>query len=266
MMKERRRKNMGKNMDCMDFTGKVAIITGAGSKRGIGVATARMLAGYGCSVVLADIDGAGSAENAKSIDAEYGDGRAMAVKVDLTGEDSIRAMVKTVMDKFGRIDILVNNAGISIPHDYKEISVDEWNKVLSINLTSQFITCREILPIMQKQKYGRVINVGSVSGRDGGHHGGAHYVTTKGAAMSLSKHFAKQVAEDGVTVNTVAPGQCLTDGGGLKLEDRRPNPNCPMLRRGEASEIAGAIVFLASGLSSYITGITIDVNGGLYMP
>lgn len=251
----------------MEFTfkGKVAIVTGAGSKRGIGVATARMFANFGGDVVIADIDEAGAIENAKSIEAEYGT-KALPVKVDLTSEESIKAMVKTVLDKFGKIDILVNNAGISIPHSFTEISLEEWNKVLAVNLTSQFLTCREIIPIMQKQKWGRVINVGSVSGRDGGHHGGAHYVTTKGAAMSLSKHFAKNVALDGVTVNTVAPGQCLTDGGGLKLEDRKPNPNCPMLRRGEASEIAGAIIFLASDLASYITGITIDVNGGLYMP
>lgn len=249
----------------MDFTGKVAIVTGAGSKRGIGIATCKMLAGYGCDVVVADVDEAGSAENAAAIEAEYGT-KALAIKVDLTSEEDIKSLVKTVMDKFGRIDILVNNAGISVPNYFTDITLAEWNKVLAVNLTSMFLTCREILPIMQKQKYGRVINLASVSGRDGGHHGGAHYVTTKGAAVSLSKHFAKQVAEDGVTVNAVAPGQCLTDGGNFKLEDRRPNPNCPMLRRGEASEIAGAIVFLASDLASYITGATVDVNGGLYMP
>jgi NAD(P)-dependent dehydrogenase (short-subunit alcohol dehydrogenase family) len=252
-------------MDYMNFKDKVAIVTGAGSKRGIGNATCRMLAGYGCDVVLADIDETGAVENAKSIDAEYGR-KAIAVKVDLADENSIKEMVKTVMAKFGRIDILVNNAGISIPHNYTEISLEEWNKVVSINLSSMFLCTREILPIMQKQKYGRVVNISSVSGRDGGHHGGAHYVTTKGAAVSLAKHFAKQVGADGVTVNCVSPGQCLTDGGGLKLEDRKPNPNCPMLRRGTADEIAAAIVFLASKGASYITGVNLDVNGGLYMP
>ena len=246
-----------------DFTGKVAIVTGSGSKRGIGAATAKMLADYGSNVVLADMDLEGAVLNAKEITEKYSV-KTLPVKVDLTSEESIIDMVKTVMDKFGRIDILVNNAGISVPHHFTEISLDEWNKVLAVNITSQFLTCREILPIMQKQKYGRVINIGSVSGLDGGHHGGAHYVTTKGASSSLSRHLARAVAVDGVTVNTVAPGQCLTDGGGLILEDRKPNPNCAMLRRGEASEIAAGIVFLASEGASYITGVTLDVNGGLY--
>ncbi len=252
-------------MNFMDFTGKVAIITGAGSKRGIGNATARQLAEYGCDVVIADIDEAGARKNADAIVKDFGT-KAIPVAVDLASEDSIKTMIKTAMDTFGRIDILVNNAGISIPHTYQEISVEEWNKVVAVNLSSMFISCKEVLPIMAAQKYGRVINISSVSGRDGGHHGGAHYVTTKGAAVSLSKHFAKQVAKDGVTVNCVAPGQCLTDGGGLKLEDRVPNPACPMLRRGRADEIAAGIVFLASEGASYITGVNLDINGGLYMP
>ena len=253
-------------MNFMDFTNRIAIITGAGSKRGIGVATARQLAEFGAAVVLADIDEAGAQENAAEIRAAFPGARAVAVKVDLSSEESIKNMIKTTMDQFGRIDILVNNAGISIPHTYDQISVDEWNKVIAVNLTSMFISCREVLPIMKEQKYGRIVNISSVSGRDGGHHGGVHYVTTKGAAVSLSKHFAKQAAVENVTVNCVAPGQCLTDGGGLKMEDRKPNPNCPMLRRGRADEIAAAIVFLSSEGASYITGVNLDVNGGLYMP
>jgi NAD(P)-dependent dehydrogenase (short-subunit alcohol dehydrogenase family) len=252
-------------MNILDFRGKVAIVTGAGSKRGIGVATCRMLAEYGCDVVVADIDDVGASENAEAIRKDFKT-KALAIKVDLTSEASIKDMVKTVMDQFGRIDILVNNAGISIPHEFTDISLDEWNKVLAVNLTSMFITSREILPIMQKQQWGRVINLSSVSGRDGGHHGGAHYVTTKGAAVSLAKHFAKAVARENVTVNCVAPGQCLTDGGNFRLEDRKPNPNCPMFRRARADEIAAAIVFLASEGASYITGVNLDVNGGLYMP
>ena len=252
-------------MNFMDFTGKTAIITGAGSKRGIGNATARQLAEYGCAVALADIDDHGAAENAAAIQRDFGV-NARVVKVDLSDEDSIKEMIRTVKELFGRIDILVNNAGISIKHTYDEISLDEWNKVVSVNLTSMFISCKEVLPIMIAQQYGRIINISSVSGRDGGHHGGVHYVTTKGAAVSLSKHFAKQVGTDNITVNCVSPGQCLTDGGGLKLEDRVPNPACPMLRRGRAEEIAAGIVFLASEGASYITGVNLDINGGLYMP
>jgi len=252
-------------MDFMNFKGKAAIITGAGSKRGIGYATAKQLAEYGCSVLLADIDVVGARENAIAIVKEFGT-KAVAAEVDLADENSIKSMVSQAIQEFGRIDILVNNAGISIPHQYTDISVEEWNKVISINLSSMFIICKEVLPIMTAQKYGRVINISSVSRRDGGHHGGAHYVTTKGAAVSLSKHFAKQVGRDGVTVNCVAPGQCLTDGGGVKLEDREPNPNCPMFRRGKAEEIAAGIVFLASEGASYITGVNLDINGGLYMP
>lgn len=249
----------------MDFGGQVAIVTGAGSKRGIGVAACRQFAAYGANIAIADIDMEGATANAKEIEAEYGV-KAIAVQVDLASEESIKSMVKTVADTFGRIDILVNNAGISVPHTYDQISNDEWQKVLDINLSSMFFATREVLPYMLERKYGRVVNLSSVSGRDGGHHGGAHYVTTKGAAVSLAKHYAKQVATEGITVNCVAPGQCLTDGGGLKLEDRKPNPACPMFRRGEADEIAAGIVFLCSPGASYITGVNLDVNGGLYMP
>lgn len=253
-----------KELNYFDFHGRTAIITGSGSRRGIGVATARMLANYGAQVVLADIDIEGAKSNAQQIKEECG-ADAFACYVDLSSIESIRSMVTSTIDTFGKVDILVNNAGISINHRYDEISLDEWNKVLSVNLTSMFLTTREVIPYMKKNGFGRIVNVSSVSGRDGGHYGGAHYVATKGAAVSLAKHFAKQVAEDGITVNCVSPGQCLTDGGGLKLEDRKPNPACPMKRRGTANEIAAAIVFLASNGASYITGVNLDVNGGLYM-
>jgi NAD(P)-dependent dehydrogenase (short-subunit alcohol dehydrogenase family) len=247
----------------MNFTGKVALITGAGSKRGIGVATARMLAGYGCDVVLADIDEAGASENAQQITKETGV-RAVAVKVDLTQETSIKAMTERVLEDFGKIDILVNNAGISVPNAFTDVSLEEWNHVLAINLTSAFLCCREIIPHMQKQKYGRVINISSVSGKNGGVLGGVHYTTTKGAMVSMSKCIAKQVALDGVTVNCVAPGTVKTDGAGIPWEEKKPSQSS-MQRRAETEEIAGAIVYLASEIAGYNTGSTIDVNGGLYM-
>ncbi len=246
-----------------DFTGKVAIITGAGSRRGLGVATAEMLAGYGCNVVLSDIDQEGNIFNANKIEEANPGVKALPVETDLTSEESIKAMIQKTMDTFGRIDILVNNAGISIKHTIDQISLDEWNKVLAVNITSYFLTCREVLPIMQKQNYGRIVNVASVSGRDGGHHGGAHYVTTKAAAYGLTRHIAKAFGEYNITANAVAPGQMLTDGGGFKLEDRKPNPLCPLGRRGEAYEIAGAVAYLCSDVGNYLTGTIIDVNGGL---
>lgn len=129
-----------------------------------------------------------------------------------------------------------------------------------------FLMCREILPIMQKQKFGRIVNTASVAARDGGHHGGAHYVTSKCATFGLTRHLAKAFAADGITINNIAPGQMLTDGGGLLIEDRKPNPLCTMGRRGEAYEFAGAACYLCSGVASYITGTSIDVNGGLVFP
>lgn len=251
--------------DYMNFTGRVAIVTGAGSKRGIGFAAARIMAGYGATVIIADIDEAGGSENALQICTETGrDNAAYFVKVDLTSEDSIKAMTATVLEKCGKIDILVNNAGISVPNAYTDISLAEWNKVLTINLTSAFLCCREIIPHMQAQKYGRVINVASVSGKNGGVLGGCHYTTTKGGMISMAKCIAKQVALDGVTVNCVAPGTVKTDGAGVPWEQKKPSES-PMKRRAETDEIAFAIVYLASEIASYNTGSTVDVNGGLYM-
>ena len=115
-------------MEFMDFEGKVAIVTGAGSARGLGIAACKQFAGYGANVVIADIDEEGAKANAKMIEETYGT-KALAVKVDLCSEDSIKAMVKTTIDTFGKVDILVNNAGVSIPHAYDEISLEEWNKI-----------------------------------------------------------------------------------------------------------------------------------------
>lgn len=248
-----------------DFTGKVALITGAGSKRGIGFAAAQIMAGYGATVIIADLDDAGAGENAKQICADTGrSDAAIAINVNLTSEDSIKEMTKTAIEKCGKIDILVNNAGISIPTPYNEISLDEWNLVISVNLTSAFLCCREIIPHMQEQKYGRVINVASVAGKNGGVLGGAHYTTTKGGMISMAKCIAKQVAKDNVTVNCVAPGTVKTDGAGVPWEQKKPSES-PMQRRAETDEIAYAIVYLASDIAAYNTGSTIDVNGGLYM-
>ena len=249
-----------------DFTGKTAIVTGAGSKRGFGIATSLMFAGYGANIVVVDIDGEGAEFNAKRVMEENPGVKAIAVKAGLTSEADVKALVKTTMDTFGRIDFLINIAGISVPHQLFEISLDEWNKVMNVNITSVFLMCREILPIMQKQKFGRIVNTASVAARDGGHHGGAHYVTSKCATFGLTRHLAKAFAADGITINNIAPGQMLTDGGGLLIEDRKPNPLCPMGRRGEAYEFAGAACYLCSDVAAYITGTSIDVNGGLVFP
>ena len=249
-----------------DFSGKVAIVTGSGSKRGFGIATSLMFAGYGANVVLVDIDGAGAEFNAKRVEEENPGVKALAIQADLTSEKDVKALVQKTVDTFGRIDFLINIAGISVPNKMLDISLDEWNKVMNVNLTSMFLMCREVLPVMQNQKFGRIVNTASVAARDGGHHGGAHYVASKCAAFGLSRHMAKAFAADGITVNCIAPGQMLTDGGGLKIEDRKPNPNCPMGRRGEAYEFAGAACYLCSDVAAYNTGISIDVNGGLVFP
>lgn len=249
-----------------DFSGKTAIVTGSGSKRGFGIATALMFAGYGANVVLVDIDGDGVEFNAKRVEEENPGVKALPIKADLTSEADVKALVEKTMETFDRIDFLINIAGISVPNDVLHISLDEWNKVMNVNITSVFLMCREILPIMQKQHFGRIVNTASVAARDGGHHGGAHYVTSKCATFGLTRHLAKAFAADGITINNIAPGQMLTDGGGLKIEDRKPNPNCPMGRRGTATEFAGAACYLCSEPAAYVTGISIDVNGGLVFP
>ncbi|MDK2801414.1 MAG: 3-oxoacyl-[acyl-carrier protein] reductase [Clostridiales bacterium] len=250
----------------MSFEGKVAIVTGAGSKRGIGKAIALCLAQKGADIVVADMNLEGAKEVAKEIE---GLGRkAIAVEVNVTKESDVQQMVETTLKEFGKVDILVNNAGITQPVKTIDTTEADWDRIIAVNLKGTFLCSKAVLKPMMEQKYGRIVNISSVSGkRGGGVYGGSHYSAAKAGILGFAKALAREVVEYGITVNSVAPGLVDTDiRAGLPMEKERAIwETIPMKRPGSAMEIAETVAFLASDAASYITGEDIDVNGGSHM-
>ncbi len=250
----------------MDFTGRVAIVTGAGSKRGIGRAIALNLAKKGADIVAADFD----LEGAKDVISEVeGLGRkGLAVKVNVTSFEDAQDMVSEAIKKFGKVDILVNCAGITQPITVADMTVEDFDRIVAVNLKGTFICSKAVIKAMADNKYGRIVNISSVSGkRGGGVYGGAHYSAAKAGILGFAKALAREVVEDGITVNSVCPGLVATDiRKGLSDEKERASwETIPMKRPGTADEIAEAVAFLASEGASYITGEDIDINGGSHM-
>ena len=252
-----------------NFTGRVAIVTGSGSPHGMGRETVMCLAECGCNVVIADIDYDGACRNAK--EAEAFGVKALPVKVDATDRSSVDAMVQQVIDTFGKIDILVNIAGMTSPAKTIDITYEQFDKMMKINLYTVFNCTQAVLPYMIKQQYGRIINMSSVSAkRGGGVFGGSHYSASKAAIMGFAKNLAREVVTDHITVNNICPGLIATDfrrtATGLSDEDERKLwEDVPLKRPGTPREVAAAIVFLASDEAAFITGEEIDVNGGAHI-
>ncbi|WP_028590174.1 SDR family NAD(P)-dependent oxidoreductase [Paenibacillus massiliensis] len=249
-----------------ELTNRVAIVTGSGSKRGIGRTIALTLAKQGAKVCIADINQEGIQETVDAIKAAGGE--AIGVELNVTSEESTKAMVAQVLEAYGSIDILVNNAGISQKATVAEMTLEDVTRVFNVNMFGLFLCTQAVLEPMKKQGYGRIVNLSSVSAkRGGGVFGGAHYSASKAAVLGFSKNLAREVAADGITVNSVAPGLVNTDI--WKSLDKEVADGViagiPMGRPGETEEIAAAIAFLASEESSYITGEEIDINGGSHM-
>lgn len=249
------------------LAGRVAIVTGAGSLRGIGRASAVRLAQDGADVVVGDLDLAGAETVAGEVRALGR--RSLAVRTDVTSEADVATLVQRALQEFGRIDILVNNAGITQPKRVPDITVADWEKVLAVNLKGTFLCSKAVLPTMLQQGYGRIVNLSSVSAkRGGGVFGGAHYSAAKAGILGFAKALAREVAAQGITVNSVAPGLVATDirGGledpGTQLEMAK---DIPARRLAKPEEVAAAIAFLASEDAAYITGEEIDINGGSHM-
>ncbi|SET08289.1 NAD(P)-dependent dehydrogenase, short-chain alcohol dehydrogenase family [Natronincola peptidivorans] len=250
----------------MDFTNRVAIITGSGSPKGIGYAIATTLAKQGATVIIADVSLEGVHNVAKTIN-DAG-GKAIGIELDVTNRSSIESMVEITLKTFGRIDILVNNAGISQKITVEDMTLEDMTKMFNVNMFGLFLCSQAVLKTMKKQKYGRIVNISSVAGkRGGGIFGGAHYAASKAAVLGFSKNLAREVAQDGITVNSVAPGLINTEIWKSMPEDLVETiiDAIPMGRPGETEEVAAAVAFLASEESSYITGEEIDINGGSHM-
>ena len=248
----------------MTFEGQVAIVTGAGSERGIGSKTAELLAAQGCAVVAADLNEEGVQKTAERI-ALLG-GRAIGVGVNVASEESVQNLVETTLRTYGRIDILINSAAIGQKKTFADMELADWNKIIAIDLNSVYLTCHHVLPYMLQRQYGRIVNISSISAHTGGGiMSGSHYCAAKNGVIGLSKGIAREVAKAGITVNCVSPGASKTDINGIRFEDKNVPADIPMGRRGEREEIAAGIVFLSSPEASYITGVNLDINGGAYM-
>lgn len=247
-----------------DLTGKVALITG--SSMGLGKALALDLAKTGARVVVNDPEGG---EPAKSVvkEIEAMGREAIFVPCDVGDPRGVAGMAETIVDRFGKMDILINNAGISVDSTTVKYDLQAWDMVLRTNLTGAFYCSKYCLPPMIQQQWGRIINIGSVVGQVGSM-GTPAYTASKAALIGFTKTLAKESARSGVTVNCLSLG--FIKGGGLM--DTVPEkvaqkilPEIPVGRWGKPEDITGAINYLASDSASYITGQTVNINGGYFM-
>ena len=240
---------------------KYAIITGASGD--IGAATALAFAREGAGgIIIADIDRKRAEGAAGAITGETGV-RCEFVETNIGNTEDIKKLFKKSLDYFGRLDILVNCAGICDTFQIEEIDEKQWDKLMSINLRGTYLCCREAYEIMKKQGSGKIVNISSVSGRVGGFTTGIDYATSKGAIITMTMSFAKVAGPFGINVNAVAPGFIDTE---MTKAFTYFNPETiPLRRAGKPEDVADVITFLASDKSRYITGVTLDVNGGQYM-
>lgn len=251
-----------------DFSSRVAVITGAGGA--IGSATAETLARGGASLCLADL-----APAVKTLAAvEKLGATAISCPADVTQPASVRALMEAALERFKRIDILVNVAGIQSVGSVAGITGEEWDRVLAINLKGTFLCCQAVMETMRRQHYGRIVNIGSLLGKNGGNArpwidageqfgaGNAAYGASKAAVHALTVYLARELAGDGVTVNAVAPGPIQTAMTSNFPE--RLRQLIPVGRMGTADEAAHAIAFIAGEKAGFITGEILDVNGGMW--
>lgn len=247
----------------MKYQGQIAIVTGGGN--GIGKAIALSLARAGGRVAVWDVNEGNAVNTATEIEA-CAEG-AIASRVDVSCGRDVKTATDRVLERWGRIDILVNNAGICDVTPIEKITEEQWDRIMSVNLKGTFLCSQAVMPTMQKQKGGRIINMGSISGKIGGIAAGAHYAASKAAVICFTKSLARAMAPYNVTVNAIAPGVIETDmthaitGGDWDSY----LSTIPLKRLGTVKDIANVVRFLASDDAAYLTGEIIDVNGGQLM-
>ncbi|MBV9654045.1 MAG: SDR family oxidoreductase [Acetobacteraceae bacterium] len=241
---------------------KVAVISGAASERGIGRATARLFAEHGARVAILDIDAAGAERAASELGPEH-----RGFGCNVTDREACERAASDVLAAFGGTDILLNNAGVTQPVKTMDISGADWARIIDVNLTGVLFLSQAFIPQMRERQRGSIVCMSSVSAqRGGGVFGGPHYSAAKAGVLGLAKAMARELGPDGIRVNCVTPGLIQTDITGGKLTDAMRTEilkGIPLNRLGDAEDVAGAYLFLASDLSAYITGAVIDVNGGM---
>jgi len=247
----------------MSLLGKTALITGA--SRGIGRSCAEMLARHGALVNINYIQGYEAASETLSAITSLG-GEARLVRFDVTSSGEVDSGVQDVVNQCGTIDILVNNAGICRDGLVGRMKDTDWDAVVFHNLTAAFYLCRAVARVMIRKRTGRIVNVSSTAG-ESGNAGQANYSASKAGLIGLTKSLARELAPRNILVNAVAPG-IIAGGMTQSLDDRQLNAirtHVPLGRLGQPNDVAAAVLFLCSGMSDYVTGQVIRVNGGLYM-
>jgi NAD(P)-dependent dehydrogenase (short-subunit alcohol dehydrogenase family) len=248
----------------LDFQNQVAVITGGA--RGIGAAVAEAFLRQGARVALLDLNGEECEKYARALDPDGN--KIAAYRADVTDEVQIQAVVGQIMERFGRIDILLNNAGILHHVPLEEKTVADFERIVRVNLTGAFILCKTVVPVMKKQGRGKIVNMASLGGRTGRPGVAVDYGASKAGIIGLTQTLAKELGPSGIYVNAIAPGPILTE-----LTKQVPpevfakwNVGRAVNKDGLPEDIANAVLFLASGMSDWITGITLDVNGGIFIP
>ncbi len=244
---------------------KVAVVTGSG--QGIGEAIARKLAEHGARVIVTDINEQKGQAVADDLTAQGHE--AAFRRFNVTDFEHIRENINAMRDIFGRIDIWVNNAGITGVARVEDITLEEWDRMQTLDIKSVFFCTQAVFEIMKQQNYGKLVHISSMAGERGGRSSSCAYSSAKAAVLIMSKCFALSGGKYNITSNCVCPGRTLTAmAQGLSwLTDPKDDPKLtiPLCRFGQPEDIANGVLFLASDLSSYVTGDTLDVNGGLYM-
>jgi NAD(P)-dependent dehydrogenase (short-subunit alcohol dehydrogenase family) len=248
----------------MLLEGKTAIITGAASPRGIGKATAQLFAEHGARVAIVDLTAADPEAAAADIGRQH-----RGYVCDVRDQAGCAATVRRIIGDFGQVDVLVNNAAISRANPIMEIAPEDYDEVMDVNLRGTLYMSQALIPYFRERRSGVIVCLASVAAlRGGGLFGGPHYAASKGGVLALAKSMARELAPEGIRVNAIAPSMIDTDifQGQLSAARREQvRQSIPMGRLGRAGDVAGVCLFLASDLSSYVTGAVVDVNGGSHI-
>lgn len=245
-----------------DFAGQSALVTGAG--RGVGEVIARELHASGARVAVSDVDAQAVQRVATSLDASGA--TAIGLVLDVREKSAFESARDRIAAQWGSTHIVVNNAGYAKRTPVDEITPEEFDDIVAINMRSVFLSCQVFSAHMRANGFGRIVNVTSLAGQNGGTVAAAHYAAAKAGATMLSRYFAQQLAGSGVTVNAISPGPLSTAKGRLTDEQKAMiEKRVPIGRFGEAEEIAGAVALLASDRGGFFVGATLDMNGGLFM-